>query len=314
MTVLAMLFSKHLRLDVRFVDDKAGLWKAIASASKEKHESHEDHTKFLQRICGLDWESAKLSDSMTMLCLHCWIDRDLKAVKWKSCTKPESLFLQTPPHSEHAENARKGMTTSTMSRHWRHCSSVEDCIEEAHRHFQRLMDAGCDPKFLTPMFEEGSRNLARKGIDKNSHHKLEPKKMLHHQAPRYHPTHHSKDISSKQTQETFKETCGPVLSDLLDVKKLTVTCHRPKNLRDLLTPSKLRDCKGEKNQVEHHLKGTHLVHCAEELDCDSMRKEEIDKEKPSLQNQVERTNKLIDSEGQQLCCNPHRKKHFWRKL
>ena len=30
----------------------------------------------------------------------------------------------------------------------------------------------------------------------------------------------------------------------MDIKQLTVACHRPINLRDILIPSKLQDCTG----------------------------------------------------------------------
>lgn len=60
---------------------------------------------FLQRLCGLDWESSKLADNMVFLDLFCWIDRDKKLPNWKSWAKPESLFLQIPPNSAHAGKA-----------------------------------------------------------------------------------------------------------------------------------------------------------------------------------------------------------------
>ena len=67
MTVLSMLFAEHLRLDVRFVDDKSGLWQVKEDTPTKKHKSYNDHVNFLQRICRLDWESSKLTDNMMFL-------------------------------------------------------------------------------------------------------------------------------------------------------------------------------------------------------------------------------------------------------
>ena len=52
-------------------------------------------------------------------------------------------------------------------------------------------------------------------------------------------------------KETHIKTCAPTLRDLLDTKRLTIAHQGPKIIRDLLIPSKLKACEGEKN-VEHH--------------------------------------------------------------
>ena len=88
MTVLEMVFQEYLRVDVRFVDDKAGLWKVMQSTTSRKHRSCKDYTNFLQKLCGLDWERSELKDNMVFLDLHVWIDRASKLPQWKSFTKP----------------------------------------------------------------------------------------------------------------------------------------------------------------------------------------------------------------------------------
>ena len=66
-------------------------------------------------------------------------------------------------------------------------------------------------------------------------------------------------------QKLYAETCGPILRDLLDIRQLTIAYHRPKNLRDLLMPSKLRECDGEENQVDTYLDQVGLHQCTDEI-------------------------------------------------
>ena len=96
------------------------------------------------------------------------------------------------------------------------------------------------------------------------------------------------------------------------MKKLTVACYRPKNLRDVLIPSKLRPCQEIECNVEHHLKNTHLATCVENLNYDEMREDAIAKELPSLNHQVQRINNLVPNGHKKLVYNPYRKKHTQR--
>ena len=61
--------------------------------------------------------------------------------------------------------------------------------------------------------------------------------------------HCPKDISQKRMKVTHKETCVPMLGDVLDVRQLTVAYYRPKNLRYLLTTSKFKMCPGKENNA-----------------------------------------------------------------
>ena len=53
---------------------------------------------------------------------------------------------------------------------------------------------------------------------------------------------HPKDVSRYALQRVYRETCGSVFKDLLGVDKAMVACHKPKNLKDLVMPSRMKDC------------------------------------------------------------------------
>ena len=81
------------------------------------------------------------------------------------------------------------------------------------------MNTGYDPKKVKPIFKEGATRLEKKSIIINIEKSKVIKKstLLPHQELYFHPVHHSKDVSRKTIQEVYKETCGPILRELLDV-------------------------------------------------------------------------------------------------
>ena len=101
-------------------------------------------------------------------------------------------------------------------------------------------------------------------------------------------------------QEIYNEICAPMLRDLLDMKTLTIACYHPNNTRDLLMPSTLKECEGEKNDVEHHLQNTLLQHCIASMNYDEHRKFEIKNEHIKLQQEIYKICKM--SKEKIKCC------------
>ena len=116
-------------------------------------------------------------------------------------------------------------------------------------------------------------------------------------------------------QELFKKTCGPILRDLLDIRQLTIAYHRPTNLRDLLMPSKLKQCDKEDYKVSFHTKGTHLEHSINSLDYTKLRESDIPNEKDNLSLEIKRLNKFTKKATNKIITyNPYSKKHFWQRI
>ena len=72
-------------------------------------------------------------------------------------------------------------------------------------------------------------------------------------------------------QEIYVKTCGDLFKDLLDIQQLTVAYYRPDNIRDLLIPSKLKNCNEQENQVEFYLKDADLTDCIDEINYEQTR-------------------------------------------
>ena len=83
-------------------------------------------------------------------------------------------------------------------------------------------------------------------------------------------------------QESHHKTCGSIFRDILDIKKMTVAYYHPKNLRDLLTPSKLKTCKEDKFSASTHIKNTSLENCIEDINYDEIRNKHINEEQNNL--------------------------------
>ena len=85
--------------------------------------------------------------------------------------------------------------------------------------------------------------------------------------------------------------------------------HRPENLRDMLTPSKLKKCPGKENSVEFHIEGVPLVSCTEETNYGETRESETKEEGSSMKKEVARINFILKNLGQStILCNPCTKK------
>ena len=55
----------------------------------------------------------------------------------------------------------------------------------------------------------------------------------------FHTEFHPKDLSRKQIREIYNSTCSDILNKELQIEQFTTAYHRPKNLGDAVTSSKL---------------------------------------------------------------------------
>ena len=60
-----------------------------------------------------------------------------------------------------------------------------------------------------------------------------------------HAIYHPKHVSRKRLRDIYIETLEPPLKKYNGIEKMTVAYHQPKNLRNLLVPSKLHQKEGE---------------------------------------------------------------------
>ena len=118
--------------------------------------------------------------------------------------------------------------------------------------------------------------------------------------------------SRRQMQEIFKKACGPILHDLLDAKQLTIACHRPANLRDLLILSKLTVCENETYTASYQAQELNLNNTINAIDYETIRELDIKNEESNVNYEINRINQLTKkASNRHISYNPYTKKHFW---
>lgn len=83
-----------------------------------------------------------------------------------------------------------------------------------------------------------------------------------------------------------------MLQDLLNVKALTAAFHHPKNVQDVIMPSKQKTCEESIYKVSSHTKKITLEHCVNEINYNELRQQDIDKEKDNLDSENTTTQQI----------------------
>ena len=159
-----------------------------------------------------------------------------------------NLFLYIPPFSAHPPGVRKGLIHGTLQTYWNQNSKTTDFQHFTRLFYHRLLARGYHPHSTKQIFYEAAKQIEAAYTRRKSHHtnktnnENKPPNEIY-----FHRQYHPKDISRSQIQNLFHTTCminnelgqGFNTYDGLNIDKLTVAYSRPKNLRDVLIPSKL---------------------------------------------------------------------------
>ena len=225
-------------------------------------------------------------------------------------TKEISLLLYLPPHSAHPKDVWKGMIHGLLSKHWRHCYRIEDYRKEVQQSHRGMINRGHCPTQLKLLFEEVGNILEKANspvgkevdsrINLQGNSKLEVKDMS--KIVLLHQEYHPKDVSRRTIQRIYKETCGPVFRDLLGIDRAMVAYHKSKNLKDLVIPSRMKDC------IEPELKAsTYAVGKTQAIKVQDRVNEIVlsDGVSMNMRNKVHKTFELV---GRDVHYNSYKKK------
>ena len=179
-----------------------------------------------------------------------------------------NLFLYIPNHSAHTPGLLKSLAYGLISTYKRQNSSQEDFKENVRRLYNRLITRGYEREQLLTLFQDITAKLDSRKNQNLDHNPIckstKSNGNKHGSSPLFfHLPYHPKGISRRFIQQMYKEKCekpddlGESFTELttelggrMRIPKLTVAYNRPKNLRDLLSPSTLlelfEDCKVEK--------------------------------------------------------------------
>ena len=161
-----------------------------------------------------------------------------------------NLFLYIPEHSAHPPGLTKSLITGLLETYWRQNSQKKDFLSRARLLYERLLARGHKPNKLKPVFTSAAERLELKSNCnwKRSEVKQDKNRIFLHWP--FHP----KDVSRQQIRDSYENTCeipnakGESFKRLITkndevfkISKLTVAYSRSKNLRDMLSPTRLKE-------------------------------------------------------------------------
>jgi hypothetical protein len=225
----------------RYIDDGFGMW-----VPDPTHSSQEDNiqwTKFKSNYCdygNLSWVFSERTQESTYLDVTVTFQSNGHA-STRLYEKALNLYLYLPAHSAHPPGVLKGLIRGTYFRIQRLTSEPRLRLSQFRQLHLRLLARGYPSELLRPLFEEAitDYSLSRKPTGTAT-----PPLFLH--VP-YHP----QDPNSRQIQDAFRTTMlqppnEPRLPTLcntngkpLDIDRLIIAYHKPRNLGNILAPRRL---------------------------------------------------------------------------
>ena len=267
-TEILRKYSSNLQIYKRAIDDICGIWRQ----DPNDRNAFEEFKKDLDEKCKLQWECEELSYETNFLDLTISIDKNTGEITTKTYQKPMNLHLYIPPNSAHTPGLQKSLVSGLLKTYKTQNSNEEDFIHISKLLFKRLRDRGYKQEDLEELFQDAIQKLIvneqpkRKEtptptiINKKSQSLKEiatrksPKPQTKEKKERafFHLPYHPKDISRKTIRKTYSTTCENESTDFrrlrndktkknMKIEQLTIAYHRPKNLRDKLCSSKLRE-------------------------------------------------------------------------
>ena len=202
----------------------------------------------------LKWKTVPLSGSVDFLDLTIMIDAE-GHITTKTYQKPENLFLYISPNSAHPPGLIKSLIFGILSTYHFQNTRHSDFLLMVGHFFNRLTNRGHNKENLRELFLE-----AMQVIEDRCNPVIDTKKItdaselaLNDNRIFFHLPYHPRDISRKTIRDIYEATCendsrtnfrhtvNQKSCAPMQIHKLTVAYHRPKNLRDVLCPSALAE-------------------------------------------------------------------------
>ena len=168
-----------------------------------------------------------------------------------------NLYLYIPNHSASPPGLLKSLVYGLLATYKRQNSDDKDFQSMTVKLFERLVARGYPREKLKTLFLEVAQKLDSTAYNSKKKDtkliRIRNGKQLKDDTLFFHLTYHPKSISRKLVQQKYKEHCeipdtkwGDSFRSLkngeggaMEINKMTVAYNRPKNLRDLLSPSRL---------------------------------------------------------------------------
>jgi hypothetical protein len=219
----------------RFIDDIFGVW--IGNTTTEWDDFCNDVDTF--GILTWDIKKQKLSSSVDFLDLTLTIEGS--RIVSRTFQKTMNLYLYLPSASAHSLSCIKGTIYGLINRYYAQNTYRKDYVYFVVLLYVRLLQRGWNREFISGLISEASSK-----IEANSTAKSAPTKTSDDTGDLIfiHMVYHPDDISRAQVRQVYEETLGPLLEEVLGIKRAIVAYSRPKNIGDYVTKAKLHQAPG----------------------------------------------------------------------
>ena len=161
----------------------------------------------------------------------------------KNIKKMLNLYLYLPSTGVQPPGAPKGLIFGNVLRYWKQNTYKSDFIHIVTLFLQRLINRGYTLEDLEPLFIEASKHIHTKNTQpspvvttmQTSNDNGSNTLYLHTE---YHPRDLSRFIIRQLYEKHLKDVCG--------FEKFLICYSRPKNLRDSLIYTRLKDIDGSR--------------------------------------------------------------------
>ena len=253
-------YENRLKLDVRQIDDILILWQLSEDDTNKKKDT-DDWNEFkadLNSATKLNWiiEEPKLVTNFLDLTIY--IGKDNK-IYTRTYQKPMNLFLYIPSHSAHPPGLTKSLIYGLYKTHFKQNTNQEDFLKMIKLLFQRMLLRGYLKETIAPVFIDAVKRITELNENPTRNDAVETKTPLNQLF--LHLPYHPRDVSRNFIRKNYENTCNKGKSSFqnyetetgtMKINKFTIAYSRPKNLRDILSPSTLKET--EDIQVSNFIK------------------------------------------------------------
>ena len=172
--------------------------------------------------------------------------QDTKEITHKTYEKPLNLHNYLPTNSAHPPGTFKSLIVGFIRRYWLMNSNINDYINQITKFAERLNNRGYSIEAIHKAISEAGillqqkmkfrKVFVRSQQDKISNQNKNNKKILF-----FKRIYHPKSLPNKTLQAAYTNSLGCI--NLFD--KMIVCNKRPKNIRDTLMPSSLKNINGK---------------------------------------------------------------------
>jgi len=218
--VILTEFNSNLLYYKRYIDDIIGIW---LPPNKNKTTTWNNFKERLNSWGTLRWNIEEPTNSTHFLDLN--ISKKGSSITTSTFQKPLNLYLYIPPLSAHPPSCFKGLIHGELRRYWAQ-NNPTDFAAILSNFILRLTARGHKLENLIPLISEAAASLdcqfkTRRNNDSNTLY--------------VHWHYHPNGIQ----RQTIRRLYNNILKDHIPFDNMQVAISRPKNIKDILTCTKL---------------------------------------------------------------------------